>query len=408
MLSTLCCVVRHILNKFSFFSFVGLLAFSEGGKLAVRALNKLQDIKFVCFCNAILVHEESMNTISRPKMKEHRLVYDSNFGTWVSWNIVEQYPRWNVESLPKTSNILFTAVYSGSDPLTENSLAFLEKSNVSILRIPAADHLFTKAEWLEMLIKNVVIHVEQFERAEIMKEREVKLLTDFGMHCVRIIEGCSRDMILFVHGLGQNKSGPGFLFSQIAEKAKEKTIVFFDFYGMGDSEYDEATFLRLRLSDFLNQLKEIYSYYINKYSPLKVTIVASGMGCHLAHKLVASSTVPTELLLIGSSRSEIYGLLESEDKLLDSIDTHDIFQKYPWAEIEFSKLGNVPNRIRGMRLSLALLKDLYEDDIEPDDLCISLYDAKGQKVTSLPVTDRLLMSALEREKAIQWILEVLE
>jgi len=50
-------------------------------------------------------------------------------------------------------------------------------------------------------------------------------------------------MIIFVHGLGQNKSGPGFLFSQIAEKLCDKTLVFFDFYGMGDSEFDEKKFL---------------------------------------------------------------------------------------------------------------------------------------------------------------------
>ena len=120
----------------------------------------------------------------------------------------------------------------------------------------------------------MVKHIEKNESVEGPREKEVKLLSEYGAHCVRIIEGRSKDMIIFVHGLGQNKSGPGFLFSQIAEKLCDKTLVFFDFYGMGDSEFDEKKFLGLRLNDYVGQLKSVYNYYTEKYSPSRVTFIA--------------------------------------------------------------------------------------------------------------------------------------
>lgn len=408
MLSTLSHVVRYVLDKFPFFKQVGLVAFSEGGKIAIRAIDEIPTASFICFCNAILVPEENMNEISRPKIRDQRLVYDSNFGTWVNWEIVEKYRSWNVEILPDKRHTRFAAVYSGSDPLTKNSLAFLEKNNIPILRIPDADHLFTRAQWLELLIEKVVKHIEKNESVEGPREKEVKLLSEYGAHCVRIIEGRSKDMIIFVHGLGQNKSGPGFLFSQIAEKLCDKTLVFFDFYGMGDSEFDEKKFLGLRLNDYVGQLKFVYNYYTEKYSPSRVTFIASGTGCQIAQKFVASYAVSARLLLIGPSKSNLFGLLDTKEQQLSFIDTYDVFQKYQWAENEFSKLGNVPNRIRGMKLNPIFLKDLYEYSLECKELSILLINSEEGESVSLPIKDRLLMSAVEREKAIKWISEVLE
>lgn len=175
MLSTLSHVVRYVLDKFPFFKQVGLVAFSEGGKIAIRAIDEIPTASFICFCNAILVPEENMNEISRPKIRDQRLVYDSNFGTWVNWEIVEKYRSWNVEILPDKRHTRFAAVYSGSDPLTKNSLAFLEKNNIPILRIPDADHLFTRAQWLELLIEKVVKHIEKNESVEGPREKEVKI-----------------------------------------------------------------------------------------------------------------------------------------------------------------------------------------------------------------------------------------
>lgn len=252
------------------------------------------------------------------------------------------------------------------------------------------------------------LHIEKNESVEGPREKEVKLLSEYGAHCVRIIEGRSKDMIIFVHGLGQNKSGPGFLFSQIAEKLCDKTLVFFDFYGMGDSEFDEKKFLGLRLNDYVGQLKSVYNYYTEKYSPSRVTFIASGTGCQIAQKFVASYAVSARLLLIGPSKSNLFGLLDTKEQQLSFIDTYDVFQKYQWAENEFSKLGNVPNRIRGMKLNPIFLKDLYEYSLECKELSILLINSEEGESVSLPIKDRLLMSAVEREKAIKWISEVLE
>lgn len=53
MLSTLSHVVRYVLDKFHFFNHVGLIAFSEGGKLAIRAIDELPTASFYLFlqCN---------------------------------------------------------------------------------------------------------------------------------------------------------------------------------------------------------------------------------------------------------------------------------------------------------------------------------------------------------------------
>lgn len=98
----------------------------------------------------------------------------------------------------------------------------------------------------------------------------------------------------------------------------------------------------------------------------------------------------------------------TKEQQLSFIDTYDVFQKYQWAENEFSKLGNVPNRIRGMKLNPIFLKDLYEYSLECKELSILLINSEEGESVSLPIKDRLLMSAVEREKAIKWISEVLE
>ena len=113
-------------------------------------------------------------------------------------------------------------------------------------------------------------------------------------------------------------------------------------------------------------------------------------------------------MLIGPSKSKLFGLLDTKEQQLSFIDTYDVFQKYQWAENEFSKLGNVPNRIRGMKLNPIFLKDLYEYSLECKELSILLINSEEGEAVSLPIKDRLLMSAVEREKAIKWISEVLE
>lgn len=54
------------------------------------------------------------------------------------------------------------------------------------------------------------------------------------------------------------------------------------------------------------------------------------------------------------------------------------------------------------------LKDLYEYSLECKELSILLINSEEGESVSLPIKDRLLMSAVEREKAIKWISEVLE
>ena len=76
MKKTLIYVVKSVQKQFPWLVDTGMIGFSEGGKLCVRAMEAL-NIGFLGFCNALLAQEELLLPIKRPQFVGNRLVYDS-------------------------------------------------------------------------------------------------------------------------------------------------------------------------------------------------------------------------------------------------------------------------------------------------------------------------------------------
>lgn len=408
MMDTLQFIIEDITKRFTWLKKIGFISFSEAGKICVKLSNIMNNICFIGFCNAILVEETNYNAITRPKLIKDRLVYDSNFGTWINWNIVEQYKNWCVATEDMREDILYDAVYSDSDPLTEQSLKFVESRGISVNKIAGADHLFTSNKWLEEMInhwskKNVLQNLG-FEMEEFF------VYTSWGKQCVRYKDKGSSELLVFVHGVGQNKSGPGFLYNQISSEVKSYNMLFFDFYGYGDSDFEPELLNKITLSDYINQLDEIINYISATYPFNKLTLLGTGVGCAVieGYYNIAENNNINQIYFF-PQKSKIWYKLDEKDKSGEEIDTYYIYKKYSWAEEEFCILGNVSNRIRGMMLPLKFLYDLYMFEMKNIYDSGIVYISNGEKI-QIEVQDssHLLMSSKSRDITISDIIAILE
>ncbi|MFW6677074.1 alpha/beta hydrolase family protein [Lacrimispora sp. AGF001] len=408
MMDTLKFIIEDVMHKFPWFKKIGLIAFSEAGKICVKLSNKMDCIKFIGFCNAILVEEENQNAITRPKLINNQLVYDSNFGTWVSWNVVEQYKSWFISENDLKIDVCYGAVYSDSDPLTQNSLKFIEDQGIRVDKIKGADHLFTSYVWLQEMITfwthNYLTENTDFEMEEFF------LRTSHGKQCIRYIDKGSKDLIVFVHGVGQNKSGPGFLYNHISNHITSHNMLFFDFYGYGDSDFDPQVFKNITLVDYVNQLSDIVTYIDKVHSFEKLTLLGTGIGCTVIEEYSkAIRNKELNKIYLFPQSSQIWYKIDDIDKKREEIDTYYIYEKYPWAEEEFYKLGNVSNRIRGMKLPLKFLYDLYKTRIESEYHSGIVYITDNENIKiECKDSSCLLMSGRVRDNAISKITNILE
>ena len=355
-----------------------------------------------------MIEEQNYNQINRPKIINGQLVYDSNFGTWINWNVVEQYSKWFIESCELKEDVTYHAVYADSDPLTSNSLKFVEESGIKVERIKGADHLFTSQLWLNEMItlwaKKILVKELEFEVEEFF------LRTYWGKQCVKYVDKGSDKLVVYVHGIGQNKSGPGFLYNQISQKIDKCSQLFFDFYGYGDSDYCAEKFMKLTFKDYVEQLRDILDY-INKIHPYKkLILIGTGIGCGIIDEFSRMNTeIVLEMIYLFPQISEIWDRLDISDKMREEIDTYYIYQKYLWAEEEFCKLGNVSNRIRGMNLSVGFLKEL--SNIELQELYsngLVYIGSNIKKKVEINDDSCLLMRSSARDKVITDIISIVE
>jgi pimeloyl-ACP methyl ester carboxylesterase len=84
-------ITGRFLNAFGFISKVIYMGLSQGLKFAFHAVAKRNDVVAILSCNGLCIEESYLEKINRSKIINERMVYDSNYGTWINWNIVEKY-----------------------------------------------------------------------------------------------------------------------------------------------------------------------------------------------------------------------------------------------------------------------------------------------------------------------------
>ncbi len=222
--------VNKVCGQFPWIKQLGMIGFSEGGKICIRAASKIKiPVSYIGFCNAILVKEELVLPIKRPKLINNKLVYDSELGLWTNFKIVNQYKDWFIHKEELVADIIYTGVYTKDDSLSRASCEFLQKQGVPISYVSGGDHLFTKAEACSRMLALWEKRIEnEWPVIDQVHEQEFFIHYMNDKICVKIVRTKSaRKTLLYVHGLGQNKSGPGFLFTNIASELKEMNHVFF-------------------------------------------------------------------------------------------------------------------------------------------------------------------------------------
>ena len=101
--------------------------------------------------------------------------------------------------------------------------------------------------------------------------------------CVKLIENKqSSNYVVFLHGLFQNKSGPGFLYSQIANKlSNQHNICMFDFPASGDSD---GNILDLTYESMDEVLQTIIGELKERNRNVQLIGIASGCSNYLLFK----------------------------------------------------------------------------------------------------------------------------
>lgn len=349
-------ITSQFLKAFSFVNKVIYVAFSEGLKFAFQVAAMRKDVVSIISCNGLGVEESYFEKINRPKFKNKKMVYDSNFGTWINWNIVEKYKEYFINTCCLEQQVDFLGVYGTKDILSQNSRAFWKKNNWPIYLISDADHLFTKEIWFQEL-NDVLIQWHCSKIGDTSENGQ-----EFFLHirkkriCIKLIENKqSSDCILFLHGLFQNKSGPGFLFTQIANCLyKQHTICMFDFPAAGDSDGKSEEFTYEVMQEVL---LEVIQFLRQRKPNVRLIGIASGCSNYL---LSQNKDIFDYIILLFPRKSNIWFNLKNGEKNFPVIDTSDLYDNYIWAEQECCILGNVRNRSKGMYLSTNFLKRLSE------------------------------------------------
>ncbi len=349
-------ITSQLLSAFGFINKVIYIGFSEGLKFAFHAAAKRNDVVAILSCNGLCVEESYLEKINRPKIKKGKMVYDSNFGAWINWSIVEKYKEYFVDNCRLDQQVDFFGVYSTSDNLSENSRAFWMQKKWPLELIPQADHLYTKNLWVQDLIDILVQWHYRKIRYISAEESEFFLHTRQNRICLKLVENeQSSDYILFLHGLFQNKSGPGFLFTQMANIFhKHHNICMFDFPSSGDSD-GKSEDLTYEL------MKEVLLFVVNYLKQRKPNVriigISSGSSNYL---LFDNQDIFDHTIMLFPENSNMWNNLGCDEKLVPMIDTSDLYNKYIWTEEECCILGNVRNRSKGISLSTNFLKRLSE------------------------------------------------
>lgn len=410
MTDTLVYVIERIQNQFPWLTEIGLVGFSEGGKLCVKASQRVK-IDFLGFCNALLQKEDLLLPIKRPRIINSRLAYDSEFGSWTNFNIVESYNDWLIEDDELIGEFIIAAVYSDSDPLTARSLELLRRTGTDISLIKGADHLFTNDDWCQRLYICWSDILEQnWPSHEENHEYETYILYHNENIAVKVrISAPRAKTLLFIHGLGQNKSGPSFLYSDLAYAANAYNCIFFDFIGAGDSTGETSS---MDYDDYIDQI----SFMILKAKEIlpesEIVLVASGIAN--VYALSNDRANECQKVLICPQASKLWEKICVNERDTLVINTHDLFEKYSWAEEEFRILGNVYNRAKGMLIKTTLLKDIYTMNSAIEQYCsnrdmiyITTQDNAVKHALEVNDHSHLLMSARERTRAIAQIIQLL-
>lgn len=398
--------IYRVCEQFSWLKELGLIGFSEGGKICVRVSNRINiPISYIGFCNAILVEEALILPIKRPKVVNNRLAYDSEIGLWTSFNIVEDYKKWFIQEAELASNIVYAGVYSNDDPLSASSRAFLCKQGVLISYVYEGDHLFTKASactemmslWEKRLASDWPVEAVRSEQ-----EYYISYLND--RICVKVIFRVNATKtFLYVHGLGQNKSGPSFLYTNIAYDYQEMNHVLFDFKGSGDSSGGMSN---MTLSCYVQQLSFMIDYTKKLFCDTDIILVGSGTGNIYISECFSAKNY--KKVLFHPEYINVWNLLSLEEKKLKKIDTFLLFSEYNWAEEEFLKMGNVFNRTSGIMINMDYLKSITEArhwrEMAIDDsntICVTNESEAGNGNIYVKDNSYLLMSAKLRWEVIR-------
>lgn len=404
-------VTTNLLKNFGFLKKVIYIGFSEGLKFAYHVAARRTDVIAIISCNGLCVEEAYMEKINRPRIKNGELVYDSHFGTWISWQVVEKYRDYYIDNTFLPEQIELYGIYSENDNLSQNSKKYWESNNWPLELMRHADHLYTKNEWVELLSEILVKWHCKKIGCMVYTQREFFVYTGKNKICVRLTENAnSENYVLFVHGLFQNKSGPGFLFTQIANHIYKKyNTCMFDFPASGDSDGngEELTYELMK-----EVLLFVISYLKRRTPNAKIVGIASGCGNYL---LYSNRSEFEQTIMLFPNDSNIWYKLQPDDRKETIIDTSMLYDKYVWAEEECCILGNVKNRSKGICLATEFLQKLsgfnvYQILCEYDGYAFVNLDkyCKGNKVKYVNDKDGLVMSAQLRDELIAEITAIIE
>lgn len=404
--------IQQVCAQFPWIRQLGMIGFSEGGKICVRAVGKTcLPVSYIGFCNAILVKEELLLPIKRPKLINEQFVYDSEFGAWTSFGIVEQYKNWLIGKDEFKANIVYAGVYSNDDPLTTASRSFLHQQRIPVSYISEGDHLFTSVPAFTKMIATWEKRISyDWPIVNTGQEHEYYIHYRTRRICVKAITSRSATKtLLYVHGLGQNKAGPSCLFTNMANELTTMNHVFFDFAGSGDSTGDIAS---MTLNRYLGQLSYMINYVEDLFAATNIILVGSGAGN--AYLGMCSRAIGYKKIYFHPEEYYIWDLLSEEEKALDAIDTYSLFSKYGWAEAEFLKLGNIFNRASGFMANTDYLKSITHIKAlkkialgDRDAICVTNEEDTGSSNICVKDDSYLLMSAKLRGKVLQELKKIL-
>lgn len=395
-------ITTQIKSNFGFIKKIVYVGFSEGFKFAYHVSLKRSDVVGLVSCNGLCVQENSKGNIKHPKLKNGLLVYDSVLGTWVNWEIIEKYKQYFVDENQIKSEMKLFGIYSSKDEFSKCSKKFWIKNKWDIKVITEADHLFTKNKWIQEVCTLLIKWHKKNISLKRNKEREFFYMIKGKKICMKILDNTNSSVyLIFLHGLFQNKSGPGFLYTQMANRYKSRYgICMFDYPGSGDSE---GVSEEISYRAWEKTLLEVVNY-IEKKKKVKIIAISSGISNYFVLK---NKQKFLETIMLFPEKSRMWEKLSQEDRVLSLIDTCDIYEKYNWAEQECCILGNIKNRSKGMLLTVNFLREMSEyhfiDSLKEyngyafvnnESLCFN------NKIVYMKDKEGLVMSAVNRDKLI--------
>ncbi|TKC19109.1 alpha/beta hydrolase [Robertmurraya kyonggiensis] len=346
-------IIDEVKGNFTFIKKVILIGFSEGLKVCIDVAKSRNDVKGIGSCNGLIVEEDTKFSIERPRLKNGTIAYNSYYGTWVNFQIIMKYKDYLIDHMLLPDSIDYFGIYSESDLLSQNSCQYFKDNKFELKIIKEADHLFTTDEWLNEVVVDITDWGQRFisnnEKMDTFYIQTVHGKVLVNINCT----SKKKSMLVFVHGFGQNKTGPGYLFNQIAQKIREDfNYCMFDFSGSGDSE---GEFKHVDLRILVDNLNSVIMFLMEKYQINYFFLLGSGLGNQLITLLDNKFNVfpcfifPEQI----NFRDEVF--TKSNNGL---IDTSDLFEKYPEVEKEFYKLGNTHNRTKGLLVKSNFLIDI--------------------------------------------------